>query len=64
MSKCPCYTLREVSAEVFVDENSEFDPDVADSSSYSSKQVHKTGRKDSVLLFPMLLYVLRTIKDY
>ena len=31
MSKCQCYTLREVLAEVFVDEDGDFDPDVASS---------------------------------
>ena len=49
---------------MFVDENCEFDPDVADSLSYSSKQVYKTRRKDSLLLLPVLLSVLRTIRDY
>ena len=48
MSKRRRYTLREVLAEVFVDENSDFDPDVAASLSYSSEQVCKTGRQNSV----------------
>ena len=38
----------EVLAQVFVDENNDFHPDVADSLSYSSEQVFKTGRQDSV----------------
>ena len=48
MSKRWCYTLREVLAEVFVDEGSDFDPDVADSLSISREQVCTTGRLDSV----------------
>ena len=38
----------EVLDQVFVDENNDFDPDVADSLSYSSEQVCKTGRQDNV----------------
>ena len=48
MSKHQCYTLREVSAEVFVDEDNDFDLDIADSLSYSSEQVCKTGQQDNV----------------
>ena len=48
MSKHRCYTLREVLAEVFVDEKSDFDPDIADSLSYSSEQVCETGQQDSL----------------
>ena len=48
MSKRQCYTLREVLAEVFVDEDNDFDPDIADSLSYSSKQVCKTSQQDNV----------------
>ena len=45
MSKRRRYTLREVLAEVFVDENSNFDPDVADSLSYTaSKCVKLVGK--------------------
>ena len=47
MIKCRRYTIK-VLAEVFVDKNIDFDPDVADSLSYSSKQVCKTGRQDCV----------------
>ena len=35
-------------SEVFLDENSDFDPDVADSLSYTCEQVSKTGWQDSV----------------
>ena len=48
MSKHQSYTLREVSAEVFVDKDSDFDPDVADSLSNSREQVSKTSQQDSV----------------
>ena len=48
MSKRRRYTLREVLAEVFVDENSDFDPDVAASLSYSSEQVCEASRQDSM----------------
>jgi len=37
----------EVSAEAFIDENSDSDPDVSDSLSYSSKQICKTNQQDS-----------------
>ena len=47
MSKYPC-TIREVLAELFVDKNSDFDLDVADSLLYSSKQVCETGQQDGV----------------
>ena len=33
---------------MFLDENSDFDPDVADSLSYTCEQVSKTGWQDSV----------------
>ena len=48
MNKHQRYTHSEVLAQVFVDENNDFDTDVADSLSYSSEQVCKTGRQDSV----------------
>ena len=48
MSKRRRYTLMEVLEDVFVDENSDSDPDVADSLSYSSQQVRETGRQDSL----------------
>ena len=48
MSKQQCYTLREVLAELFVDDNSNFYLDVADSSSYSNEQVCETGWHCSV----------------
>ena len=48
MSKRQCYTLREILAEVFVDEDSDFDLDVADSLSYSSEQVCEASRQDSM----------------
>ena len=41
-------TIREVLAELFVDKNSDFDLDVADSLLYSSKQVCETGQQDGV----------------
>ena len=48
MSKRWNYTLREVSAEVFVDKDSDFDPDVADSLPNSREQVCKTNQQDNV----------------
>ena len=45
--KCRRYTIK-VSGEVFVDKNSDLDPDVAGPLSYSSEQVCKTGRQDGV----------------
>ena len=47
MSKYPC-TIREVLAELFVDKNSDFDPDVAESLSCSCEQVCETGQHNSV----------------
>ena len=47
MIKCRRYTIK-VSLEVFVDKNSDSDPDVAGPLSYSSEQVCKTGRQDGV----------------
>ena len=38
----------EVLDDVFVDKNSDTDPNVADSLSYSSQQVCETGRQDSL----------------
>ena len=43
MSKCQCYTLREILAEVFVNEDNDFDPNL-----HSSEQVCETGQQDSV----------------
>ena len=48
MSERQCYTLKEVLAEVFLDDNSDFDLDVADSLSYKSEQVCEPGQQDSV----------------
>ena len=46
MSKCHCYTLMEVLPEVFIDEDSNFDPEVADSFSTSREQVCETSWPD------------------
>ena len=40
--------LREILAEVFVDENNDFHPAVADSLSYSNEQMCETGQQDGV----------------
>ena len=50
MSKCCCYTLRNILAEMFVDKNSDFDLDVADYLLYSSKHMCETSWQDSVEL--------------
>ena len=47
MSKYRHYTLREVLAEVFVDEDNDFNPNAGDSLSNSREQVRKTGLQDS-----------------
>ena len=46
MSERRCYTLRKVLAEVFVDEESDFDSVVAVPLSNSREQVCKTGQQD------------------
>ena len=43
-----CQKLKVVLDEVFIDEFSNFDPDIADSLSNSIKRVSKTSRQDSV----------------
>ena len=43
MSKHRCYTLREVLADTFVDEDSDFEPDAADSLSNSNEQGCETS---------------------
>ena len=48
MSKCRCCTFKEVLDEELVDEGSNFDPDIADSLSDSSKQVSEIGWQNSV----------------
>ena len=48
MSERQCYTPKEVLTEVFVDKNSDFDLDVADSLSYLIEQVCEAGQQDSV----------------
>ena len=48
MSKRQCYKCKVVLDEVFVDEDINFDPDIADSLSNSSEQVSETGRQASV----------------
>ena len=48
MSKRWCYTLGEVLAEVCVDKNCDFDPNVADSLLYWSEQVCEASQQDSV----------------
>ena len=49
MSKHQRYTLQLVLVEVFVDEDSDFDPDIANSSTNSSgQQVSETGGQENV----------------
>ena len=48
MSKRRCYKFEKVSDKVFIDEDSDFDPDTADALSNSSAQVSETSRQDSV----------------
>ena len=43
------YTLREVLAEAFVDEDDNFDPDVRDSLSNSREQVCETDAENTVV---------------
>ena len=44
MSKLRCYTLSEVLADMFVDEDSDLEPDAADSLSNSNEHGCETGR--------------------
>ena len=49
MSKHWCYTLKWFLDEVVVDEDGEFDPNIADSSSHScGQQVSETGQQEDV----------------
>ena len=48
MSKRRRYKFKEVLGEVFVDDYSNFDPDIVDTLSNSSEQVTKTGQQGRV----------------
>ena len=48
MSKQQCYTLREVSAEGFTDEDSDCDPDIVAYSSNWSVNLSKNSQHDGV----------------
>ena len=43
MSKCGCYTFKHVLDHIFVDEDSHFDPDIADSSSVKRPASERNG---------------------
>ena len=63
MSKRQCYTLGEVLAEVCVDKNCDFDPDVADSLSYTSEQVCEASRQDNVEITVLRLSLMLRIRN-